>query len=72
MLAVSPPPMCLWAALLLVGHLQLAARFPPGVAAYWESLKRRDGVQRLLQTQHDGALAQGVSTMSEPDLWLGA
>lgn len=48
-------------ALMLASHLDLVARFPAAVAAYWERLQQREGFQRALAAQHDAAIAQGVS-----------
>ena len=53
-------------ALMLASEIDLAARLPPAVAAYWERLKLRDGFQRALAKQHDTAVAQGVSPWPSP------
>ncbi|MBP0595469.1 glutathione S-transferase family protein [Paraburkholderia sp. LEh10] len=57
-------------ALMLAQHLGLASRFTPAVAAYWESLQKRDSYQRALQAQEAAAIAQGVSTLPAPDSLL--
>lgn len=54
-------------ALLLAQHLGFAARFTPGVKAYWERLQRREGYSRALQSQNVAASAQGVSTVPAPE-----
>ncbi|MBT2323406.1 glutathione S-transferase family protein [Variovorax paradoxus] len=48
-------------ALMLAGQLDLVARFPTNVAAYWQRLQQREGFRRGLAAQRDAALAQGVS-----------
>lgn len=55
-------------ALLLARHLGLADRFTPGVSRYWERLQARDGYQRVLRTQQEAAVSQGVSPTPAPDL----
>ncbi len=54
-------------ALLLAAHLGLAARFTPGVAAYWARLQQRGAYGRALRAQESAAIAQGVSTIPAPD-----
>ena len=54
-------------ALMLARHLGLSERFTPAVAAYWDSLQRRDAYLRALRSQEAAALAQGVSTVPAPD-----
>jgi glutathione S-transferase len=48
-------------ALMLAGQLDLVARFPTAVAAYWARLQQREAFRRALAVQHDAATAQGVS-----------
>jgi glutathione S-transferase len=48
-------------ALMLADKLDLLARFPEALAAYWQRLQQREGFQRALAAQHAAALAQGVS-----------
>ncbi len=55
-------------ALMLAGHLDLVARFPPAVAAYWQRLQRRACFRRALTAQHDAAVAQGVAERPSPSL----
>lgn len=55
-------------ALLLADHLGLKSRFTPGVMAYWERLRVRDGFQRAMTSQEKAALAQGISTVPSPDI----
>lgn len=50
-------------ALMLAEHLDLAPRFTPAVAAYWQRLREGDAYRRALDAQHAAALAQGVSTV---------
>ena len=47
-------------ALMLASQLDLVARFPAAVSAYWERLQQREGFRRALAAQHDAGLAQGV------------
>jgi glutathione S-transferase len=54
-------------ALMLAGHLGLASRFTPAVAAYWERLCKRDGYQRALAAQEQAAAQQNVSLVPAPD-----
>jgi len=55
-------------ALMLAGHLGLAAQFPPSVVAYWERLQQRPAFQRAMAVQHQAAVAQGVPTTPAPDI----
>lgn len=48
-------------ALMLANELDLVARFPPAVAAYWERLQAREAFQRALVAQHDAAVAQDIA-----------
>ena len=48
-------------ALMLASDLDLAARFPAAVGAYWQRLRQRDGFQRALAAQREAAVAQGVA-----------
>lgn len=50
-------------ALLVAQQLQLAERFTPSVAAYWQRLQHRDGYQRAMHAQDRAALEQGVSPL---------
>jgi glutathione S-transferase len=54
-------------ALMLAGHLELAPRFSPPVAAYWERLRGRDGFRRAMQAQERAAREQGVPDVHAPD-----
>jgi glutathione S-transferase len=47
-------------ALLLAEFSKLDAKFTPAVAAYWKSLKARDGFQRAVEKQDAAAREQGV------------
>ncbi len=47
-------------ALLLAGKLKLDRHFTDPVVAYWDRLQRRDGYQRALAAQRQGATAQQV------------
>jgi glutathione S-transferase len=47
-------------ALLLAEYTKLDAKFTPAVAAYWKSLKARDGFQRAVEKQDAAAREQGV------------
>jgi len=49
-------------ALLLAAFLGLDAKFSPAVAAYWQSLKERDGFRRALAEQDRAAAEQGVQS----------
>lgn len=51
-------------ALLVAQQLDLAPRFTPSVAAYWQRLRHREGFLRALQAQDRAARAQGVSPRS--------
>ena len=51
-------------ALMLAGFIDLAGRFPPSVAAYWQRLQQREGFVRALAAQEAAALAQGLPTTS--------
>lgn len=53
-------------ALMLAGHLGLASRFTPAVAAYWERLCKRDGYLRALAAQEQAASQQNVSPVPAP------
>lgn len=54
-------------ALLLAGHLDLAGKFTPAVAAYWQRLREREAFRRALQVEERSAREQGVSTVPAPD-----
>ena len=54
-------------ALLLARHLGLSEHFTPAVQSYWQRLQAREAYRRAMQTQHEVALAQGVSTVPAPD-----
>lgn len=47
-------------ALLFAGSLGLSAKFTPGVAAYWERLRGRDGYNRAVAAQERAAVDQRV------------
>jgi glutathione S-transferase len=47
-------------ALLLAESIGLDARFTPAVAAYWQSLKERDGFRRAMAKQDNAVAEQGV------------
>ena len=47
-------------ALMLAQSLQLDARFPPAVAAYWQRLQQLGSFQRALAAQDAAGRAQGV------------
>ncbi len=47
-------------ALMLAEDADLAPRFTPAVAAYWQRLRSRDGFGRALRRQAAAAAAQGV------------
>jgi glutathione S-transferase len=55
-------------ALLAAQHLDLAPRFTPAVAAYWQRMRHREGFVRALQAQDQAARQQGVSPVPAPDL----
>ena len=48
-------------ALLVAQHVDLAPRFTPAVAAYWQRLQHREGFVRALHAQDQAARQQGVS-----------
>jgi glutathione S-transferase len=48
-------------ALHLAEKIGLSERMPPAVLAYGERLKQREGYQRAVQAEHDGAKAAGFS-----------
>jgi glutathione S-transferase len=50
-------------ALMLAQSLQLDARFPPAVAAYWQRLQQQASFQRALAAQAEAGRAQGVPAM---------
>jgi glutathione S-transferase len=47
-------------ALLFAERLDLAGRFSPGVAAYWQRLQARDGFQRARSAQARASVEQGL------------
>ena len=47
-------------ALLMAEMLGLDAKFSPAVAAYWQSLKERDGFRRAMTRQEHAMAEQGV------------
>jgi glutathione S-transferase len=47
-------------ALMLAQSLQLDARFPPAVAAYWHRLQQQGSFQRALAAQAEAGRVQGV------------
>ena len=53
-------------ALLLAEFSGLSVKFSPAVAAYWQSLKERDGYRRALAKQDAAASAQGVQEFLKP------
>jgi glutathione S-transferase len=53
-------------ALMLAEYVELAARFTPAVAAYWNRLRERPGFRRALAAQDAAATAQGVSVVPAP------
>ncbi|MDR6860202.1 glutathione S-transferase family protein [Variovorax guangxiensis] len=55
-------------ALLLAQHLDLAGRFTPSVAAYWERLQARPGFKGAIDAQSRAAEAQGVSLTPAPEI----
>ncbi|GKT24756.1 hypothetical protein AVHM3334_15765 [Acidovorax sp. SUPP3334] len=55
-------------ALLLAGHLGLAASFTPAVADYWARLRERPGFIRAMAAQAAAAQDQGVEPTHAPDL----
>ncbi len=52
-------------ALLLSEFTGLDAKFSPAVAAYWKSLKERDGFRRAIARQEAAARDQGVRAMQK-------
>jgi len=52
-------------ALMLAEFTGLDAKFSPAVAAYWRSLKERDGFRRAMTKQETAAGAQGVLSVEE-------
>lgn len=58
-------------ALMLAGHLGLAAKFPDAVRHYHQKLEQRPAFQRALQAQHQAALDQGIPTTPAPDMRPG-
>jgi hypothetical protein len=46
--------------LLLAAFTKLDAKFTPAVAAYWASLKERDGFRRAMAKQEAAGREQGV------------
>ena len=55
-------------ALLLAQHLELAGRFTPSVAAYWDRLQARPGFKAAMSAQARAAKTQGVSTTPAPEI----
>lgn len=55
-------------ALLVAQHVELAPRFTPAVAAYWQRLQHRDAYVRAMHVQDRAAREQGVSPVPAPDL----
>ena len=53
-------------ALMLAEYLELAGRFTPAVAAYWNRLRERPAFHRALDAQDAAATAQGVSVVPAP------
>ena len=53
-------------ALLLAEYLDLAPRFSPAVAAYWQRIRERHAYHRALDAQHAAAVAQGVPVVPAP------
>jgi glutathione S-transferase len=52
-------------ALMLAHAIGLAARFPPGVEAYWQRLSARAGYRRALARQRSAAEAAGLAPFLE-------
>jgi glutathione S-transferase len=50
-------------ALLLAEQLGLHTSFTPAVAAYWQRLRQRPAFLRAQASEHNAAIAQGVSTV---------
>ncbi|MGJ7602748.1 glutathione S-transferase family protein [Variovorax sp. LT1R20] len=55
-------------ALLLAQHLELAGRFTPSVAAYWDRLQARPGFKAAMSAQARAAKTQGVSATPAPEI----
>lgn len=53
-------------ALLLAAFTKLDAKFTPAVAAYWSSLKERDGFRRAMIKQETAGREQGVKNTLSP------
>lgn len=53
-------------ALLLAAFTKLDAKFTPAVAAYWSSLKERDGFRRAMIEQETAGREQGVKNTLSP------
>ncbi len=53
-------------ALLLAVFTKLDAKFTPAVAAYWQSLKERDGFRRAMAKQDAAGREQGVENRLDP------
>jgi glutathione S-transferase len=53
-------------ALLIAAFTKLDARFTPAVAAYWQSLKERDGFRRAMAKQAAAGREQGVEDRLAP------
>ncbi len=53
-------------ALLLAVFTKLDAKFTPAVAAYWQSLKERDGFRRAMAKQNAAGREQGVENRLDP------
>ena len=53
-------------ALLLAVFTKLDAKFTPAVAAYWQSLKERDGFRSAMAKQNAAGREQGVENRLDP------
>lgn len=53
-------------ALMLAHYVGLLPHASPAVQSYWSVLQTRPAFQRTLKAEHDGALAQGVSSRPSP------
>ena len=53
-------------ALLIAAFTKLDAKFTPAVAAYWQSLKERDGFRRAMAKQDAAGREQGVENRLAP------
>jgi glutathione S-transferase len=53
-------------ALLIAAFTKLDAKFTPAVAAYWQSLKERDGFRRAMVKQDAAGREQGVENRLAP------